>query len=145
MATKHGLKATASNANPSVTATSNTPKTAPPKRQSQSDCEENWGSHKTKMLHLLVKSLASTRFLAISRESDTSCFHPKPSPKASPNVSAIAPYPTGGEQRRTVADGCGRYDNESRTRLYPRTPRVKRVWLGLSSNRQRQRSHVGTS
>ena len=44
-------------------------------------------------------SYVSACFLANSHKSDTSCFHPKPCPKASPNVNAIALLP---------ADGCGR-------------------------------------
>ena len=39
-----------------------------------------------------------TRFLAIAHESDTSCFHPKPSPKLPPIAPYIAP----------PANGCGR-------------------------------------
>ena len=64
------------------------------KRQSQCDCAENCPSHKTlclrseSILHT-SSSHVVTRFLAISHESDTLCFHPKPSP-TSPNVSAIA-------------------------------------------------------
>ena len=119
MSRKHSFEATAWNANPYVTATSNTPKTPPSKPQSQCDCAADSPSHKTLILDTSF-SHVSTRFLAISNESDTSCFHPKPSPESSPNVSAIALH------LRTVADGCGRSDNESRTRLYPLTPRVKR-------------------
>ena len=37
-------------------------------------------------------SYVSTRSLAISHASDTSRFHPKPSPKASPNGSAFVSY-----------------------------------------------------
>ena len=40
-----------------VTATSNSPKTPPSKRQSQSDCEENWGSHTTMHLHNILHPL----------------------------------------------------------------------------------------
>ena len=46
-------------------------------------------------------SYVSTWFLAISHESDTSCFHPKQSPKASPNGSALASYR---ERLQTVAN-----------------------------------------
>ena len=67
-------ESTACSANPNVTATSNTPKTPPSKRQSQCDWEENCSSHKT--LHLRSEiilhtssSHVSTRFLAISQES----------------------------------------------------------------------------
>ena len=68
-----------------VTATSNTPKAPPSKR------------HKTMHLHSEIMLHASTSYvsacvLANSHKSDTSCFHPKPCPKASPNVNAIAPY-----------------------------------------------------
>ena len=65
-------------------------------------------------------SYVSTRFLTISHESDPSHFHAKHSRKASPNGSALSA--DGCERLRTVADGCGRSDNESRTRLYPPRP-----------------------
>ena len=75
-------------------------------------------------------SYISTCFHAISHESDASRFHPKPSPKVSPNGSGLsALLRTAADvcgTLRTVADGCGRRNNGSRTRLYPQTPRVKR-------------------
>ena len=84
-------------------------------RQSRCDCAENFRSHKTLRLRSEIilhtsTSYVSTRFLASSHESDTSRFHPKPSPKLPPNGSALALYH---ERLRTVADGCGRSDNES--------------------------------
>ena len=88
----------------------------------------NCGSHKTLRLRSEIILHTSTsyipiRFLAISHESDTSRFHPKPSPKASPNGSALALYC---ERLRAVANGCEHRNNGPRTRLYPQTPRAKR-------------------
>ena len=66
----------------------------------------------------------STRFHAVSRESDTSRFHPKPFPKASPNGSALAPYRG---RLRTAANGCKRLrtvaDAETTGREQGSTPR----------------------
>ena len=58
-------------------------------------------------------SYVSTRFLAISHESDTSCVHPKPSPKLRQCERHSGP----------PVNGCERYENESRTRLHPQTSR----------------------
>ena len=84
---------------------------------SQSDCPENCGSHKTLRLRSEVilhtsSSHASARFLAISHEPDTSCFHPKPSPKASANVS-------------TIAQHCGRLQTVATCGKRLRTPRQR--------------------
>ena len=101
------------NANPNVTATSNTTKTPLSKRQSQCDCAENCGSHKTLRLRSEIilhtfrsTSYVSTRFRAISHESDTSRFHTKTlSKNLSPMAAALAAYRG---RRRSVADGWQR-------------------------------------
>ena len=115
---------TCPHANPKVTATFTSRNLTVP-----CACYEKLRVH-TSNTHKVLR-LPRTRFLAIiSHESDTSCFHPKPAPKASPNVSAIAPYCG---RLRTVADGCERLrtvavaTTTSREQgSTPRTPRVKR-------------------
>ena len=116
--------------------TSARPKNTTLKHQSRSGCAENCRSHKVLRLRSEFIIHALSRFLPISHESDTSCFYPKPSLKASPNVSAIAHHC---ERLRTVDNGCERYDNESRTRLYPQTPRVKREPFATHAGKVQQK------
>ena len=71
--------------------------------------------------HCTLQHLTCPRFLATSHESDTSRFHPKPSPKASPNGSALPSYCG---RLRTVADGCEHRNNGSRTGSTPRPPEL---------------------
>ena len=54
--------------------------------------------------------------------------------KLPPMAAALAPYCG---RLRTVADGCGRRDNSSRTRLYPQTPRVKREPFATHSGKSK--------
>ena len=79
----------------------------------------------TKRCACAVKSSSyiSTRFLAISHESDTSRFHPKPTPKASPNGTAIE---TSYGRLQTVADGCEHENNVGQTQLNPQTPKLNK-------------------
>ena len=68
------------NANPNVTA------------QKTADLTKRCACAVKSSSTLQPTSCVSTRFLATSHESDPSRFHPKPSPKASPNGSALALY-----------------------------------------------------
>ena len=63
-------------------------------------------------------------------------FSSEPSPKASPNGSALALYCV---RLRTAADGCELRNNGSRTRLYPQTPRVKREPFATHSGKERKK------
>ena len=74
--------------------------------------QDNCASHKTLFLlrfHTFPRYF--TRMWSVMLSS-------KPSPNASPNVSG------GNALLRTVANGCERYDNESRTRLPPDPPQL---------------------
>ena len=124
-ARKPSFDATPSNANPNVTATSNTPKTPLSKRQSQCDCAENCQSHKTLRLRseLILHtstSYVSTRFLAISHNQIyTSRFHAKPLQNLPPMAAALASSRTAAKRRRTAADGTRREQGST-----PRPPEL---------------------
>ena len=97
-------------------------------------------SHKMLRLRLRIEfilhassSHISTRFLTNSHESDTSCFHPKPSPKASPNVSAIAPYC---ERLTTVAVARTLGQRVANRALPPDPLRVKREPFAMHSGKR---------
>ena len=97
---KHSFEATAWDANPNVTATSNTPKTPPSKRQSQCEYAENRGSHKT---------LVFATNLTIT-------LHRQTSPKASPNGENLRRQHTPRRRETTTQSTRGEHSPTPRSR-----------------------------
>ena len=107
-----------------------TPETQIPMAQPHPTPQKHHSPNANPNVTARISQNITTRFLAISHESDTSRFHAKPSPKPSPNGSGLSVL------MRTAANGCGRLrtvanaETTGREQGYPQTPRVKREPFG---------------
>ena len=106
------------------------------KRKSQSHChiQHHLGANPNKTLRLRSKIMlrASSRYVSTRFLADASRFSPKPSPKAPPNVSAIAPYRG---RLRTHGRWRSLRQRIANKSLHPQTPRVKREPFAMHSGK----------
>ena len=108
-----------------------------PQKHNSPNANPNGTAQKTADLTKRCACAVNSTF-AISQASDTSRFHPKPSPKASPNGSALALYC---ERLRTVAD-VETTDREQGST--PRPPRVKREPFATHSGKHNKKEKTIT-